>query len=64
MQNSVSDQITLLIDSFSESKNGKGHNVYQFRTTDSTIKFKGFLALYDDVFEEEEGRHRGRICNS
>ena len=53
MQNSVSDQITLLIDSFSESKNGDKHNSYQFRTTDSTIKFKGFLALYDDVFEEE-----------
>lgn len=54
MQNSVSDQITLLIDSFSESNNGKKENSYQFRTTDSTIKFKGFLALYDDVFEEEE----------
>jgi DNA topoisomerase I len=54
MQNSVSDQITLLIDSFSESTNGKRLNSYQFRTTDSTIKFKGFLALYDDVFEEEE----------
>ena len=54
MQNSVSDQITLLIDSFTESENGKKHNVYQFRTTDSTVKFKGFLALYDDVFEEEE----------
>ena len=53
MQNSVSDQITLLIDSFSESENGKKINTYQFRTTDSTIKFKGFLALYDDVFEEE-----------
>lgn len=53
MQNSVSDQITLLIDSFSESENGKRINSYQFRTTDSTIKFKGFLALYDDVFEEE-----------
>ncbi|NOS85189.1 MAG: type I DNA topoisomerase [Ignavibacteria bacterium] len=53
MQNSVSDQITLLIDSFSESENGKKINAYQFRTTDSTIKFKGFLALYDDVFEEE-----------
>ena len=53
MQNSVSDQITLLIDSFSESENGKKINSYQFRTTDSTIKFKGFLALYDDVFEEE-----------
>ncbi len=54
MQNSVSDQITLLIDSFIESANGDKHNTYQFRTTDSTIKFKGFLALYDDVFEEEE----------
>lgn len=53
MQNSVSDQITLLIDSFSESKNGDKYNSYQFRTTDTTIKFKGFLALYDDVFEEE-----------
>jgi len=52
MQNSVSDQITLLIDSFNESGKGKD-NSYQFRTTDSTIKFKGFLALYDDVFEEE-----------
>jgi DNA topoisomerase-1 len=54
MQNSVSDQITLLIDSFSESTNGKNINSYQFRTTDSTIKFKGFLVLYDDVFEEEK----------
>jgi len=53
MQNSVSDQITLLIDSFNESGKGKD-NAYQFRTTDSTIKFKGFLALYDDVFEEEK----------
>jgi DNA topoisomerase-1 len=54
MQNSVSDQITLLIDSFTESTNGKKHNVYHFRTTDSTVKFKGFLALYDDVFEDDE----------
>lgn len=56
MQNSVSDQITLLIDSFSESTNGssKKPDFYQFRTTDSTIKFKGFLALYDDVFEDEK----------
>ncbi len=54
MQNSVSDQITLLIDSFSESTNGKRLNTYQFRTTDSTIKFKGFLVIYDDVFEEED----------
>jgi DNA topoisomerase I len=54
MQNSVSDQITLLINSFSESKNGNSINEYQFRTTDSTIKFKGFLVLYDDFFEEEK----------
>ena len=54
MQNSVSDQITLLIDSFTESKNGKEHNTYQFRTTDSTMKFKGFLILYDDVIEEDD----------
>ena len=54
MQNSVSDQITVLIDSSGESVNGKPLNSYQFRTTDSTIKFKGFLALYVDVFEEEK----------
>ena len=54
MQNSVSDQITLLIDTFTESNNGSNNNSYQFRTTDSTIKFKGFLALYDDVFEDEK----------
>lgn len=54
MQNSVSDQITLLIDSFTESSNGKKSNLYQFRTTDSTVKFKGFLALYEDMFEDEE----------
>lgn len=54
MQNSVSDQITLLIDTFSESENGNKINNYQFRTTDSTIKFKGFLALYEDVFEDEK----------
>jgi DNA topoisomerase-1 len=42
----------LLIDSFVESKNGKEVNSYQFRTTASNIKFKGFLALYDDIFEE------------
>jgi DNA topoisomerase-1 len=52
MENSVSDQVTLLIDSFVESKNGKEVNSYQFRTTASNIKFKGFLALYDDIFEE------------
>jgi DNA topoisomerase I len=54
MQNSVSDQVTLLIDSFIDSTNGKNVNTYQFRTTASSIKFKGFLTLYDDVSEDEE----------
>ncbi len=54
MQNSVSDQITLLIDSFIESPNGKKVNTYTFRTTSSIIKFKGFLALYDDMSEDDE----------
>src|SRR4030095_16429 len=54
MQNSVSDQITLLIDSFTDSPNGKKINSYQFRTTDSHIKFKGFLVLYEDIFEDEK----------
>lgn len=53
MQNSVSDQITLLIDSFTDNSNGKKDNTYQFRTTASSIKFKGFLTLYDDVSEDE-----------
>lgn len=54
MANSVSDQITLLIDSISESQNGTKFNSYQFRTTASNIKFKGFLSLYDDVSEDED----------
>lgn len=54
MQNSVSDQITLLIESFIESQNGKKVNTYTFRTTSSIIKFKGFLILYDDMSEDEE----------
>lgn len=54
MQNSVSDMVTLLIDSFTDSANGKKVNTYQFRTTASAIKFKGFLTLYDDVSEDEE----------
>lgn len=53
MQNSVSDQITLLINTFSDSENDTTINDYLFRTTDSTIKFKGFLALYEDIFEDE-----------
>jgi DNA topoisomerase I len=54
MANTVSDQITLLIDSISESQNGTKFNSYQFRTTASNIKFKGFLSLYDDVSEDED----------
>jgi DNA topoisomerase-1 len=54
MQNSIIDQITLLINSFSESNNGNEINEYQFRTTDSKIKFKGFLTLYEDITEEEK----------
>lgn len=53
MANSVSDQVTLLIDSISESQNGSKLNQYQFRTTASNIKFKGFLSLYDDITEDE-----------
>lgn len=54
MQNSIIDQITLLINTFSESNNGNEINEYQFRTTDSKIKFKGFLTLYEDITEEEK----------
>jgi len=54
MQQSVSDQVTLLIDSFEDSKNGNIVSSYKFRTTATSIKFKGFLALYDDVFEDVE----------
>ncbi|HJY64410.1 MAG TPA: type I DNA topoisomerase [Ignavibacteria bacterium] len=54
MQHSISDQVTLLIDSFQESSNGKKVNNYKFRTTATNIKFKGFLALYEDVIEDEE----------
>lgn len=55
MQHSVSDQVSLLIDSFEESSNGKELNKYKFKTTDSVLKFKGFLALYEDVFENGDG---------
>jgi len=54
MQNSVSDQISLLIESFEESKNGNEVNNYKFRTTATNIKFRGFLALYEDITEDEE----------
>jgi DNA topoisomerase-1 len=51
MQHAVYDQVTVLIDSFEPSGNGKSLNTYIFKTTDSTIKFKGFLILYDDITE-------------
>jgi DNA topoisomerase-1 len=61
MQHAVSDQITLLIDSFDESTNGKQLNKYQFRTTSSIIKFKGFLILYDIVIEDEDSEENFAI---
>jgi DNA topoisomerase I len=50
MQNAVYDQITILIDSYNKTKE-ENQNSYHFRTTASTIKFKGFLVLYEDIFE-------------
>ncbi|MCX7878562.1 MAG: type I DNA topoisomerase [Ignavibacteria bacterium] len=49
MESSISDQITLLIDSIDD-----GGNSYQFRTTVSNLKFKGFLAVYEDSTEDKE----------
>ncbi len=51
MQSAVYDQVTVLIDSFEQSKNGSEENSYQFKTIDSTMKFKGFMILYNDVTE-------------
>lgn len=51
MQHAVFDQVVVLIDSFDSSENGKSANTYKFKTADSTVKFKGFLILYDDVSE-------------
>jgi DNA topoisomerase-1 len=48
MQNAVYDQITLLIENI---ENPAIKNRYLFRTTASNIKFKGFLVLYEDIFE-------------
>ncbi len=61
MQHAVSDQVTLLIDSFEESSNGKQNNKYQFRTTSSIIKFKGFLALYDVEIEDDDSEENFAI---
>lgn len=51
MQSAVYDQVTVLIDSFEQSQNGSSESSYQFKTTDSNVKFKGFMILYNDVFE-------------
>ncbi len=54
MQSAVYDQISVLIDSKDETNNGKPVNHYSFRTTSSTVRFKGFLAVYGDAFESKE----------
>jgi DNA topoisomerase-1 len=52
MQNAVFNQVTVLIDSYEISTNGGlSSNMYQFKTTDSTVKFDGFLKLYNVVSE-------------
>lgn len=51
MQHAVYDQVTVLIDSFVKSDNGNQADTYKFKTTDSTVKFKGFLILYKDILE-------------
>lgn len=54
MQSAVYDQITLMIDSKDESNDGKSLNHYTFKTTSSALKFKGFLIVYEDVYESKE----------
>jgi DNA topoisomerase-1 len=49
MKSAVYEQVSVLIDSFEQSGNGK--NTYQFKTTDSQVKFDGFLKLYNIVTE-------------
>ncbi len=51
MQHAIYDLVTVLIETFDSSQNGKSKNSYKFRTSDSTIKFKGFLILYGDISE-------------
>jgi DNA topoisomerase-1 len=52
MQNAVFNQVTVLIDSSEPSKNGGvSSNFYQFKTTDSTVMFDGFLKLYNVAME-------------
>jgi len=55
MKNAVYDQVTLLIESFNSSSNGSSANNYRFRTTASNLKFKGFLLLYEDIYENGNG---------
>ncbi len=50
MQSAVYDLLTLLIES-TPSKTGNSIIKYLFRTTDSKIKFNGYLVLYEDVSE-------------
>lgn len=54
MESSVSDQLTLTIITAKDSANGKEHNDYEFRTTETKIKFKGFLEVYSDQKDEDE----------
>lgn len=49
MCNSVSNQITLLLESLSEKKDYRNH--YKFRTTASNLLFPGFLSVYNDYKE-------------
>ena len=53
MQSAVYEQVTVLIDSFQTSDNGRETITYKFKTTDSKIKFEGFLKLYN--VEPENG---------
>jgi DNA topoisomerase-1 len=54
MHSAVFDQMAVLIDSVERMDNGQLSNHYTFRSTSSIVKFKGFLLLYEDVFETKE----------
>lgn len=51
MKSAIYDQITLLIESIENSKQSTTTNKYYFRTSDSKVKFNGFLVLYEDIKE-------------
>lgn len=51
MNPSVSDQITLLIESKGDSPDNLKCNNYLFRTTATSLKFEGFMAVYRDSGE-------------